>query len=80
MATWLYPLSANEFKHADGTSHWRSQEDWCPPETALCVTRAGSMDRQIINHVVCHINKHARKTVRQDGNIVLLVDGHSSRK
>lgn len=37
------------------------------------------MDTETINHVVCYITKHARKTVLQDEPILILVDGHSSR-
>ena len=78
MAVWLDPLSPNDFQHADGTLNWLFDDNWCPPETELCATRAGSMDREFINNVVCHINSQARKTVLQDEHILLLVDVHSS--
>ena len=78
MAAWLYPLSPNDFQHADGTWHWLCDDNWCPPETALCLTKAGSMAREIIINVVCHNNSRVRKTVPQDEHILLFVEGHSS--
>ena len=76
---WKQPLSKSDFTNSYGVPHWLCEESWFPPETALHVTKCGSVDRNIIVKVAEHINNHVRKTIDSEKNIVLLVDGHSSR-
>ena len=79
VSTWKEPLSETDFTDAQGIPHWLCGTQWFPSDTAPHVTKSGSVDRNIIIKIAEHINKHARKTVSSDKQIVLLVDGHSFR-
>ena len=80
MASWLDPLNRDACHHDNGTLHWLCEENWCPPEISLSVTKAGSMVLEITSSVPCQINSHARKTVPQREHILLRVDEHSSEE
>ena len=79
MSTWTHPLSKADFTNSHGVPHWLCDNSWFPPETALHVTKCGSVDRNIIVKIAKHINRHVRKTIDSGKHVVLLVDGHSSR-
>ena len=79
VSTWKEPLCERNFTGSQGIPHWLCGLQWFPSDTALHVTKNGSVDRHIIVKIAEHINKHARKTISSDKHIVLLVDGQSSR-
>ena len=79
MNAWKQPLNKSDSTNSYGVSHWLCTENWFPPETALHVTKCGSVDRKITIKVTEHIHNHVRKPIDSEKHVVLLVNFHSSR-
>ena len=78
MTTRKEPLRKDDFTGSQGVPHWLYGGKLFRPETALHVTKCRSVARQIIFQIAKHTNNHARKTIRSEKHISLLVDGCGS--
>ena len=74
------PLQEQDFTNMDKGPHWLTNEDWLPGDCVIPCTENGSVDKNTMPFVVEHINRYIRQFVRRHQPIVLLLDGHSSRK
>lgn len=76
---WFEPLQGSFSKELDGLCGRYASSAWFPSRSAVVkVTENGSMEMDVLEAAVKHVNKFIRDAVG-DNRVVLTLDGHSSR-
>jgi len=54
--------------------------DWCDEDVGFAMSPNGSMTKDVLVAYMDHFNKHVRKIVPAEKQLVLILDGHKSRR
>lgn len=80
MPSWRKRIDPADAHKIPQSLRWMSEKDWLPIDTNIYTTAKGSMTMDLMPDLVKHFNAFFRKTVPQEKLVLLLLDGHSSRK
>lgn len=80
MPRWKTPIPSSAKVHLPASLRWLTENTWIPDGTHIALTTKGSMTMEIMPKLITHFNEFCRKFVTPDKPVLLLLDGHSSRK
>ena len=78
-ADWFEPLLPDVYCDKDGIPHKLCENQWFPDNGVHKLTENGSMEMDILAAFIGHFNSFVRQFVHPSQNILLTLDGHSSR-
>ena len=76
----MTPLDKTSFTSDETGTHWLTNQEWLPGDVVIRCTENRSVDMPTLPFIADHIDSYVRRFVPRSQPIVLLLDGHSSRK
>ena len=80
MSRWTDPFDEMLFRDPEGIPHRALYPNWFPGSGVVVCSEKGSMTKVILTIFMRHLARYARKFVTHDDPILLLLDGHKSRR
>lgn len=82
MERWREPMNGEVWTDDLGTPDWFAKDGWLDTQGDLVLrgTPNGSMQKDCIGFVISHIQRHKKSIVPAGEKLLLLLDGHGSRK